>query len=128
MSIPSFSLENRVAVVTGARRGIGRAIALAYAEAGSHVAVCDCVVEGGELEAVATSIQKLGRRSLAAKVDVSQKVEVDRFVSRVQNELGEIDIMVNDASIHSSPSLLEIPEDEWRHVMDVNLTGYYLCC
>jgi len=128
MSIPSFSLENRVAVVSGARRGIGKAIALAFAEAGSHVAVCDCVVEGGELDAVASSIQRLGRRSFAAKVDVSQKVEVDHFVEKVEHDLGAIDIMVNDAGIHSNPSLLETSEDEWRHVIDVNLTGYYLCC
>ncbi len=79
MSIPSFSLEGKVAIVTGGRRGIGRTIALAFAEAGADVAVCDCVVEGGELETVTEEIQRLGRRSLAVRIDVSRKSEVDLY-------------------------------------------------
>ena len=114
MSLPSFSLENKVAVVTGGRRGIGRAIALTFAEAGADVAICDTIVEDGELEGVAREIEKLRRRSLAARTDVTQKLEVDNLVQRVENELGPIDILVNNAGNISRLFLLETPEDEWQ--------------
>ena len=127
MSIPSFLLADKVAIVTGGRRGIGRAIALAFAEAGADVAVCDCVVEDGELGAVADEIQRLGRRSLAIKADVSQKSEVDNLVKRVEEELGFIDILVNNAGVGGGPLMLETPEDEWQRVIDTNLKGCYLC-
>ena len=122
-----FSLKNKVAIVTGGRRGIGRGIALAFAEAGADVAVCDVVIEGGELEAVAEAIQKLGRRSLAIKTDVTNKSEVDSMVDRVTAELGPIDILVNAAGVSSGPTLLNTPEDEWHRVIDVDLTSCYLC-
>ncbi len=127
MSIPSFLLEDKVAIITGGRRGIGRAIALAFAEAGADVAVCDCVVEDGELGAVADEIQRLGRRSLAIKADVTQKSEVDNLVKRVEDELGFIDILVNNAGVGGGPPMLETPEDEWQRVIDINLKGHYLC-
>ena len=128
MSIPSFSLERKVAVVTGGRRGIGRAIALAFAEAGADVAVADFVVEGGELAAVAEEIQRLGRRSLAFQTDVTRSSDVDNMVQRVIDELGVIDILVNNAGIVGLGStVLETTEDDWDKVIDVNLKGCYLC-
>ncbi len=128
MSIPSFSLEGKVAIVTGSRRGIGRAIALAFAEAGADVAVCDVVVEGGEMEAVVEEIKKLGRRSLAVQTDVTQKTQVDTLVQRVIDELGVIDILVNCAGIRGGEiPLLETSEDLWDTVLDTNLKGDYFC-
>lgn len=127
MSLPRFSLEGKVALITGSRRGIGKAIALTFAEAGADVAVCDYVVENGELRAVAEEIQGLGRRSLAVQVDVGQKAEVDNLVKSVVDELGAVDILVNNAGINSAPPLLETSEDEWRKVISVNLEGCYLC-
>ena len=127
MKMPSFSLEGRVALVTGARRGIGKGIALAMAGAGADVAVCDNVVEGGELEAVAEEIQGIGRRSLAVQTDVSKKSEVDNLVKRVENELGPIDILVNNAGIGRGSVLIEQKEEDWQAVIDVNLTGCYFC-
>ena len=127
MSMTSFSLEGRVALITGARRGIGRGIALTFAEAGADVAICDIVVEGGEMEAVAEEIKKLGRRSLAVQADVTQKAQVDNLVKRVEDELGAVDILVNNAAIFIHTPLLETPEDEWDKVIDTNLKGYYLC-
>jgi len=127
MSIPSLSLEGKIAIVTGGRRSIGRGIALTLAEAGADVAVCDIVVEGGEMEAVAEEIKKLGRRSLAVQADVTQKAQVDNLVKRVEDELGAVDILVNNAAIFIHTPLLETPEDEWDKVIDTNLKGYYLC-
>ena len=127
MKMPSFSLEGRVALVTGARRGIGKGIALAMAGAGADVAVCDNVVEGGELEAVAEEIQGIGRRSLAVQTDVSKKSEVDNLVKRVEDELGPIDILVNNAGIGRGSVLIEQKEEDWQAVIDVNLTGCYFC-
>ncbi|MFC1980719.1 SDR family NAD(P)-dependent oxidoreductase [Chloroflexota bacterium] len=127
MSIPSFSLAGQVAVVTGGRRGIGRAIALAFAEAGADVAICDCIVEGGELEAVAEEIQGLGQRSLSIYADVSQKTDVDNVVQKVVDEFGAIDILVNNAGILISAPILEMAEAEWDKVINIDLKGYFLC-
>jgi NAD(P)-dependent dehydrogenase (short-subunit alcohol dehydrogenase family) len=127
MSLPNFSLKDRVAVVTGGRRGIGKAIALTFAEAGADVAVCDFMVDDGELEAVAEEIRGLGRRSLAGRVDVTKKSEIDDFMSKVVNELGGIDILVNNAGVAGGGPLINMPEKEWHRIMDINLTGSFLC-
>jgi NAD(P)-dependent dehydrogenase (short-subunit alcohol dehydrogenase family) len=126
MGIPSFSLEGKIAIITGGRRGIGKAIALAFAEAGADVAVCDLVVTG-ELETVVDEIQRLGRRCLAMQADTTQKTDVDKLVQRVTNEFGGIDILVNNAAINILVPLLETSEDDWEKVINVDLKGYYLC-
>ena len=127
VTIPSLSLLDKVAIITGGRRGIGRAIALAFAEAGAHVAVLDKVTETGELEAVVEAIKKLGRRSLSGKVDVTHKSEVDNFVKTVTKEFGSFDILVNNAAVLIRGSLLEFQEDAWDEVLDTDLKGYLLC-
>ncbi|MFC1978133.1 SDR family NAD(P)-dependent oxidoreductase [Chloroflexota bacterium] len=127
MSLPSLSLEGKMAIVTGSRRGIGKAIALAFAEAGADVAVCDLVVEGGELAAVAEEIRKLGRRSLAIQTDVTRKADVDNLVKRVMDEFGVIDILVNSAGISGGPPLIGQSEEDWDKIIDVDLKGCYLC-
>jgi len=128
MSMLNLSLEGRVAIVTGGRQGIGKAIAMTFAEAGADVVICDCVVDDGELGAVAEEIQGLGRRCLAIQVDVSRKTDVDNLVQKALAEFGTIDILVNNAGIGSGTPLLEISEDEWDRVIDVHLKGCYLCC
>jgi len=120
-------LEGKVALVTGGRRGIGRGIALAFAEAGADVAVSDIMVEGGEMEAVVEEIKKLGRRSLAVQTDVSRKTDVDNLTQRVMDEFGVIDILVNNAGRTVRVSLLEYSEEDWDAVLDTNLKGCYLC-
>lgn len=127
MSIPDFSLEGKVAIVTGGKRGIGKAIALAFAEAGADVAVCGRVIEDGELQAVAEEIQRLGRRSLAIQADVTKKADVDNLVQRVIDEFGGIDILVNNAAIEARVPILELSEDDWDKVINTNLKGSYLC-
>ena len=127
MSMPSLSLEGKVAIVTGARRGIGRVIALTLAEAGADVAVCDIVVDGGEMEAVVEEIRKLGRRSLAVQTDISRKTDVDNMVQRVTDEFGAIDILVNDANFEIKAPLLKHSEEDWDKIIDTDLKGYFLC-
>jgi NAD(P)-dependent dehydrogenase (short-subunit alcohol dehydrogenase family) len=127
MSLPSFSLEGKVAVVTGARRGIGKTIALTFAEAEADVAVCDVVIDDGQLESVAADIRKLGRRSLAVRVDVSKKTDVDSFINRVEDELGPVNILVNNAGLARGPVLIEQTEEQYQEIMDINLKGSYLC-
>ena len=127
MSIPGFSLEGKVAIVTGGKRGIGKAIALAFAEAGADVVVCSRRVEDGGLLAVADQIQRLGRRSLAIQADVSEKTDIDNLVQRVVDEFGVIDILVNNAAMNIRVPLLELREDGWDKIMNTDLKGYYLC-
>ena len=128
MTVPSLLLTDKVAIVTGARRGIGEAIALTFAEAGADVVVCDMVADTGELKAVVDEIQRLGRRSLAVQTDISQKAEVERLLQKTVDEFGGIDILVNNAALMCRVPLLELPEDEWDRVIDTNLKGYFLCC
>ena len=127
MTIPSLLLTDKVAIVTGARRGIGKAIALTFAEAGADVVVCDVAIEDGELKAVADEIQRLGRRSLMVKTDIRQKAEVESLLQKTVDEFGGIDILVNNAALQKRVPLLELPEDEWDGVIDTNLKGYFLC-
>ena len=128
MSVPGLSLEGKLAIVTGGRRGIGRAIALAMAEAGADVALCDRVTDDGELAAVAEEIQRLGRRALAVKADVTRKADVDNLVQVVTGEFGAIDILVNNVAMNIMAPLLELGEDGWDKVINTDLKGYYLCC
>ena len=128
MGAPVFSLQGRVAIITGGRRGIGKAIALALAEAGADIVACDRVFEDGELKAVAEEVQRLGRRSLAVQADITQKADVDSLAQRVMGEFGGIDILVNNAATNIIAPLLELGEDGWDRVIDTDLKGYYLCC
>ena len=124
----NFSLEGKVAVVTGGRQGIGKAIALAFAEVGADVAICDLVIDDGQLEAVSEEIKSLGRRSLAAQADVSKKTDVDNFVNKVTEQFGGIDIWVNNAGIVTVGSITDVSEDDWDRTIDVNLKSGFLCC
>jgi NAD(P)-dependent dehydrogenase (short-subunit alcohol dehydrogenase family) len=121
------SLEGRVALITGGRRGIGRAIALALAEAGADVALGDRVIDDGQLEKVAAEIKELGRRSLALQADITKKAEVDGLVEKIVAEFGAIDILVNNAAMNIRAPLLELNEEGWDKVIDTDLKGYYLC-
>ena len=126
MTIPKFSMAGKVALIVGAKRGIGRAIALGFAEAGADVAVCARKVDDGKLNAVAEEIKKLGRRSLALQADISRKSDVDKTVQKVVKEFGTIDVLVNTAAILKFAPIIEMSEADWDETLDTDLKGYFL--
>lgn len=126
MDFPDFTLNGQVALVTGGRRGIGKAIALTLANAGADVAVCDVIAEDGELENTGDEIRNLGRSALTIKADTSQESDINRLVDQVVADFGTIDILVNNAGINIPGPLQEMSAETWDKVMDVNLKGYFL--
>jgi len=122
-------LQGKVALVTGSRRGIGRAIALAFARAGADVAVCDSVINDGKLDGVAGEIRGFGSRALAIQTDISQQAEIERMLELISEQFGKVDILVNCAGVWiPGQTLLECAEENWDKVIDTNLKGTYLCC
>jgi len=122
-----FSLEGKTALITGGKRGLGRAMALGLAEAGADVAVCSRVLTDGELEATADDIRRLGRRALAIQADVSCKADVERMVNQVESEFGTLDILVNNAGQFIEVATMELSEEDWDAVHATHLKGSFLC-
>jgi len=120
-----MNLNDKVAIVTGAGRGIGRAIALKLAGAGATVVVSDILEK--EAEAVAEEIKAAGGQSLAVLADVSQAADVARLVEETLAAYGRIDILVNNAGIARDQLLLRMSEEDWDKVLDVDLKSVYLC-
>ena len=119
-------LAGRVVVVTGAGRGIGRAIALHLAEQGAHVAATARTAE--EIDAVADEIRARGGRSLAIPADVTRPSELDELERATEAALGPPEILVNNAGIVARVPLHETREETWDAVLDTNLKGAFLCC
>jgi NAD(P)-dependent dehydrogenase (short-subunit alcohol dehydrogenase family) len=120
-----MKLDNRTAIVTGSRRGIGRAIALALAKEGANVVVSDISQE--DCEKVVNEIKGLGRRGLALKCDVTSRADVEVMVTRTVAEFGKLDILVNNAGIIAFKPFLELTDEDWDNLMNVNLRGQFLC-
>ena len=118
-------LQNRIALVTGASRGIGKVIALAFAEAGANVAV-NYRQQAEAAESVALDIRKLGRCCVTVQADVSESGQVDRLFAEVEKHLGVVDILVNNAGIASSLSPSQVTEADWHETIRVNLTSVFL--
>jgi 3-oxoacyl-[acyl-carrier protein] reductase len=118
-------LNGQAAIVTGAGRGIGKAIALRFAREGADVGVLE--IDGETAAAVAGEIQELGRRAVLAPVDVSDPDAVNAAVTKVTEELGRLDVLVNNAGIEARAPFLEITPDDWRRQLDVNLSGTFFC-
>jgi 3-oxoacyl-[acyl-carrier protein] reductase len=119
-------LTNKVAVVTGASRGIGRAIALALAEAGADVVVNYSGSEEKAKEVVA-EIEKLGRKGLAIKANVAALTEVEEMIQQALDVFGKVDILVNNAGITRDNLIMRMKEEDWDLVIDTNLKGVFNC-
>ena len=122
-----FSLAGRIAVVTGASRGLGRSIALALAEAGADAVLSSRTQ--ADLGRVAAEVEAAGRQALAVVADVSRAEDVERLASAALERFGRVDVLINSAGI--SPVFKHAEQmdlADWRRVLDVNLTGVFLCC
>ncbi len=119
-------LQDRVAIVTGAAQGLGEAIAHRLAGEGAHVVVADINSEDAKKVAAAVEAQH-GRRAMAFSADVTDEAQVEKMVQGTVEEFGRLDIMVANAGIVISGEVTDFPTDQWRKVIKINLTGYFLC-
>jgi NAD(P)-dependent dehydrogenase (short-subunit alcohol dehydrogenase family) len=119
-------LENKVALITGGSRGIGRGIAEVFAEEGADVAV-NYVGQAAKAEETAAYVRSRGRRAITVQGDVSRRADVEAMVDRVWKELGPIDILVNNAGIETIVPFLELTDEQWTRLTDINLRGNWLC-
>jgi len=117
------SLKGKVAFITGAGRGIGKAVAVALANEGVNIGLLTRTE--GALQEVAKEVEALGVKAAYATVDVSSLEEVEQAISTLTNELGKADILINNAGIGKFQSLLDMDPEEWKQIIDVNLMGPY---
>ncbi len=120
-----MQLKNKVAIVTGAKCGIGFGIALALAKEGCNVAMGD--IDQAGCEKSAAEVEKLGVKTMAIACDVSKKDEVENLVSKTVKEFGKLDILVNNAGIYPFVPFEKMEESDWDKVMNVNLKSIFLC-
>jgi NAD(P)-dependent dehydrogenase (short-subunit alcohol dehydrogenase family) len=128
---PDFSLGGKSALVIGASNPLGRAAAVALAEAGANVAVATSTLSQREevlANSCANEIWALNRKGFAQAIDAAEESDVEALVQRAADELGQLDVLVNAQDLPIAKPLGEISPAEWRRVLDVNLTGVYLAC
>lgn len=119
-------LKDRVAVISGAARGIGRAIAFTFSREGAKVALLD--VERSRLEASREEVEKRGGHAIALPCDITKSAEVQRAMDEVKKTFGRIDILVNNAGIIRRGTIETVTEEDWDRVIEVNLKGTFNCC
>mgnify|MGYP001605852156 FL=1 len=120
-----FELKNKVALVTGARQGMGKSHALALAKQGAKVVVTDINQE--ECQLVVDEIKSMGGEAAAFKMDVLNKADIDAVFDEVVKQFGRLDILVNNAGIYAPKAALELTEEDWDRTIDINLKGQFLC-
>ena len=120
-----MDLKDKVVIITGARRGMGKSHALVLAKAGAKIVVSDISEE--DCQKVVEEIEKNGGEALTVKCDVSKKEEVDNLVKKTIERFGKVDVLVNNAGICQFKPFLELTEEEWDRTLNINLKGYFLC-
>ena len=123
--LPSMRLDGKVAVVTGTGSGIGKAIAIAIAEAGADCVCTELPERMQALEPVCAEIERLGRRGLALPLRLPDLASIDSLLSRVIEQTGRIDVLVNNAGVNIPRDALDVTEEDWDRVLDVNLKGLF---
>ena len=126
MSSKRFDLTGKVAIITGAGRGIGRSITLGLAEHGADVVICSRTKV--QLEQVAKEVDKLGQKALPLTVDVSKVFQLAGLVAETKRTFGHIDVLVNVAAVASIVEAVEVDEEVWDSVMDTNVRGLFFLC
>jgi len=121
-----MALNDKVVIVTGAGRGIGRAIVTAFAKEGAKVAAC--ARTQSEIDEAAAEARSLGAEAAAVPVDVTDEAGTKRMVASVEEQLGPVDILINNAGVAQFKPFLETTGEEWDRLMDVNAKGIFLCC
>ncbi|MCH5584910.1 glucose 1-dehydrogenase [Shimazuella sp. AN120528] len=124
MYLPSFDLTGQIAVVTGAGRGIGRALAIGLAEAGADVAIFARTM--ADLEKVKQEIEQIGRKSWLFAVDIQKKEEVENAIQELITQTGKIDILVNNAGLNIRKPALEVTDEEWDTILNINLKSAFM--
>lgn len=118
-------LKNKVVIITGARRGMGKAHALTLAKAGAKVVVADISQE--DCQKVVKEIEKNKGQAIAVKCDVTKKEEVEAMIKAAVSKWGKIDVLVNNAGIVHFKPFVDLTEQDWDRTLDINLKGYFLC-
>ena len=121
-----MKLKDKIALVTGSSRGVGRAVALGLAKQGANVVVNYTSNENAANEVVET-IQSMGRKAIAVKADVAQKADVENLVNSAIDTFGRLDILVNNAGFTRPAMMIKMSEDQWDQVVDIHLKGAFLC-
>lgn len=127
MNSGNKTMHRKVVLITGASRGIGKAMAITFAKAGANIAICARDNDNGALKSAADEIAKIDRHVLIMKADVSIKKDIENFVEKTIRKFGKIDTLINNAGINPRASIFETDENTWDKVMDVNVKGCFLC-
>jgi NAD(P)-dependent dehydrogenase (short-subunit alcohol dehydrogenase family) len=124
--VPEKSLAGQVALITGAAKRIGRSIALRLAAEGADI-IITYDTSKSEAEQLVSELKSTGRRALAIQADVSHRADVQRLFTAVTNEFGRLDILVNNAGMFFAAKFEELTEEQWDHILNVNLKSQFLC-
>jgi len=124
MSLPEFSLDGKIAIVTGGGRGLGRAGAIALARAGAHVALMSRTRD--QLEEAAAAVEALGRKALVVLADIRSSAEIDAGVRKTVDAFGRIDILFNNAGTNVRKPVVEMTDEDWHTIMETNVKGIFM--
>ena len=122
-----MKLKDKVAIITGSRRGLGRELAIGFAKEGANLVISDRVVDDGELDKAAEEIKALGRQVLALRCNVGNEQSVNDMAQQTIEKFGRIDVLINNAGTALYTPVLEVSPKHWQLVLQVNLIGAFLC-